>query len=290
MSSARINIDAKDICVRMDSHARVALEFNRGRVWCEHIAFSSRGPQVERERIEKFERQFSRKLEINGGGAALRFLKTLSKSYLPGDGVGEILMEMAHMEATAGAGLKSLDLKGLVAHYNAIAQTLGKGAVKNFKSKGEALARIEKLSSDGAGPTPQQQKTKAAIEEKAAKRAATPETAEGGEVSPHNVATEGATPEKEDDMAAKKEHPTAKGPTKSPAKGKAKPAAKKPSAKGDAKPRGLGIGSYCEDLIMKGKSNEEVAEAARKKFGSKTSPSSAAWYRNKLRSEGKKVP
>jgi hypothetical protein len=41
------------------------------------------------------------------------------------------------------------------------------------------------------------------------------------------------------------------------------------------------------ELILKGKSNEDVLAAVAKQFeGAKTSAASIAWYRNKLKSEG----
>jgi hypothetical protein len=62
------------------------------------------------------------------------------------------------------------------------------------------------------------------------------------------------------------------------------------AANGD-KPAGAkkpGIGAFCMDLIINGKSNEEVIAAAKKQFpGANTSTSSVSWYRNKLKQEGK---
>ena len=53
-------------------------------------------------------------------------------------------------------------------------------------------------------------------------------------------------------------------------------------------PRGTGIGSYCSELILRGKSTEEVLAAVHKKFPeSHTTQSSVAWYRSKLHKEGK---
>lgn len=52
-----------------------------------------------------------------------------------------------------------------------------------------------------------------------------------------------------------------------------------------------GVGTVAIDAIVAGKSNEEALEACRKEFPeAKTSLASINWYRNKLRSEGKKVP
>lgn len=84
--------------------------------------------------------------------------------------------------------------------------------------------------------------------------------------------------------AAKK---AAKKKTEKPAK-----TAKKAKAKGKASPTssgaGRGIGAFCCELLVKKKSTEEVIEAVKKKFpGAKTSPASIAWYRARLREEGK---
>ena len=73
--------------------------------------------------------------------------------------------------------------------------------------------------------------------------------------------------------------------------------AKKPKAGSDGKKpkkaagapaqKGRGIGAFCEGLLVKGKSAEEILAAVRKEFpGAKTSMASIAWYRNKLVQEG----
>jgi len=52
--------------------------------------------------------------------------------------------------------------------------------------------------------------------------------------------------------------------------------------------RGKGIGAFCEALLEAGKPDDEVLAAALAQFpGAKTSPSSIAWYRNRLRKEGR---
>ena len=58
-------------------------------------------------------------------------------------------------------------------------------------------------------------------------------------------------------------------------------------AGGAALPKGRGIGAFCEGLLMKRKTAEQILEAVRKEFpGAKTSMASIAWYRNKLAQEG----
>lgn len=115
---------------------------------------------------------------------------------------------MAAKNIKAGATLADL-----VKQYNALAKAAGKDAVKNFKNKAEAEARIKAL-----GP----KRTKAA------------------------------------------------------------------TAKGPAKPRGQGIGAFVENLVLAQETTEKILSKVKAKFpDANTSPSSIAWYRNKLRKEGK---
>lgn len=69
----------------------------------------------------------------------------------------------------------------------------------------------------------------------------------------------------------------------------AKKAAKKTAKKtGD---KTTGVGDLAVASLRDGKDNEEVLAIVKKKFpDSSVSISSIAWYRNKLRSEGEKVP
>lgn len=58
-----------------------------------------------------------------------------------------------------------------------------------------------------------------------------------------------------------------------------------------AKPRGKGIGARAMELILEGKSNEEVIKIVREEIeGSNPTPATMAWYRNKLRKDGKLPP
>lgn len=51
------------------------------------------------------------------------------------------------------------------------------------------------------------------------------------------------------------------------------------------------IGSVAVEAIREGKTNEEALEAVKAEFpDAKTSLASINWYRNKLRSDGEKVP
>jgi hypothetical protein len=67
--------------------------------------------------------------------------------------------------------------------------------------------------------------------------------------------------------------------------------AKKSKTKAPAKEKKPGVGDLAIQLLRDGKSNEDVLAAVQKKFpDSAVSISSIAWYRNKLRSDGEKVP
>jgi hypothetical protein len=58
-----------------------------------------------------------------------------------------------------------------------------------------------------------------------------------------------------------------------------------------AKEKKPGVGDLAIELLRAGKSNEDVLAAVSKKFpDSSVSISSISWYRNKLRSDGEKVP
>jgi len=64
------------------------------------------------------------------------------------------------------------------------------------------------------------------------------------------------------------------------------PAAAKKASATPVKAKAQGIGAFCMELIRKGKDNAAVLEAVKAKFpDASTSPSSVAWYRNKLKSE-----
>ncbi|KFH18462.1 hypothetical protein ELZ19_06930 [Brucella abortus] len=52
-----------------------------------------------------------------------------------------------------------------------------------------------------------------------------------------------------------------------------------------------GVGAVAIEAIRAGKTNEEALEAVKAEFpDAKTSLASINWYRNKLRSDGEKVP
>lgn len=274
---AAVNLTLAALCVRRDHNARVCLEFYRGNKWSEYLAFEPTGLQKFREPTAKFEARFNHTVDTPLERAALAFLHSLNGAYLPGDGVAEILLEVYTMSKTAGTNdLSKLDTKALLAYHNELAAAAGKTELKAFKEgKAKLLAKIEALQADVKKPTAKQAEAKAASVAKAEKRL-------------EGLADLKA--KKAVDAAAKKSAPAAK-PAKAekPApKAAAKPAAKPAKTNGDKQPRGPGIGAFCMDLIVKGKTNEEVLGAVKAKFpNASTSASSVAWYRNKLKSEGK---
>lgn len=272
-----VKIDLAHCVARKDHNARVALEFVRGTKWSEFLAFTAKGLAKFREPTDEFLRRFDKIIETPLERVSLQLLRDSRSDYLPEDGVTSILLEIYHMTATAGTGdLTTMSLADLTAHYNKLSTATGGTGVKSFKDKATALKRIDSFNVEVTKPTDEQAARKEEAGAKALKRLAAAVT----------------------DKPAKKaaaEKPAAKAAVEKPAKKKSaaaekmaaekaakKAAPKKPGAKGQ------GIGAFCMELILKGKSNEDVLESVRKKFpDASTSASSVAWYRNKLKSEGK---
>ena len=271
---AAVNLPLTALCVRRDHNARVCLEFYRGNKWSEYLAFEPTGLQKFREPTAKFEARFNRTVDTPLERAALAFLHSLNGAYLPGDGVAEILLEVYTMSKTDGTNdLSKLDTKALLAYYNELATAAGKPELKAFKEgKNKLLAKIEALQADVKKPTAKQVEAKTASAAKAEKRL------EGLADLKAKKAADAAA--KKTAKPAKAEKPALKVATKS--------AAKPAKASSDKQSRGQGIGAFCMALIVKGATNEEVLGAVKAKFpNASTSASSVAWYRNKLKSEGK---
>lgn len=56
----------------------------------------------------------------------------------------------------------------------------------------------------------------------------------------------------------------------------------------EKKPRGKGIGARAKELILEGKSNQEVIDTIKEEIeGANPTTATIAWYKNKLRQEGK---
>lgn len=281
---AKVNLPLDKLVVRRDFNAHVALEFYRGDKWSEYLSFDPSGLQKYREPTAKFEARYNKLLDTPIERAALTLIGSLKGAYLPGDGVAEIILEIFTMAATNNNDLTALDTKGLLEVFNKLAIAAGKTELKSFKeSKAKLIARIEALQAEVAKPTAKQVAAKASSAAKAEKRL------EG--LADLKAKKEAAKQPKQSERTTLK--PTAK------QDGKVKPAQNEPktadqkkaegSAKGAAiqKAKSQGIGAFCMDLIKAGKNNADVLAAAQKQFpGAKTSASSVAWYRNKLKSDG----
>lgn len=261
--------------LRKDGNAHVALEYEQHKGTSRFLIFSPSGLQREELGTEQFERRFSTALDKPLGAAALRLLELNSSAYLPDDRANTILLEIYTMSKTDGTNdLTTLDTKALVAMYNELAKVAGKPELKAFKEgKAKLVARVESLKAEVAKLTPEQEEHKKERAEAADKRLAS--------VKERKNKTAAEKLEAAADRVAESKKPAKREPKP---KGKPATAAK---ADGEKKPRGLGIGAFCMDLIKAGKGNEDVLAAVAKKFpDAKTSAASVAWYRNKLKSEG----
>lgn len=267
----RVNLPLDKLVVRRDFNSHVALEFYRGEKWSEYLAFDPAGLQKYREPTAKFEAQYNRVVDTPIERAALSFVGSLKSAYLPGDGVAEIILEVFTMSVTNNNDLTTLDTKALLEVYNKLATAASKPELKSFKeSKVKLIARINDLQAEIAKLTPKQVANKGAAAAKAEKR------------------LEGLKDLKESKAAAQKSaKPAAAKSAQGEAKVKHTPAEASKKGAEVSKAKSQGIGAFCMELIKAGKNNAEVLAAAQKQFpNAKTSASSIAWYRNKLKSEG----
>jgi chemotaxis protein histidine kinase CheA len=313
MTKPKTNLTAKDFPARSDANARFSLAYYRDEHAVKFLAFSPSGLQQFELAPDAYDRRFKGRFLEPLDRIILSLLRNTQKEYLPGPDSAATLLEMYEMATSEGKGLEAMDSAALTAHYNGLAVAVGRDPVKGFKSKAEAIKRIEALSSDAKKPTKKQEAAAAAkaAEEPAPAGRRTKKTAtaaateeEGTEASAAATEEEGteasaAATEEEGTEASAAMGQTAEALKVSAAKPDkkarfpiaSKKAAKKVAAK-KAEPsaggRGQGIGAFCKDLILKGKSNEEVLVAVKKQFPTAcTSAASVAWYRNKLSSEGK---
>lgn len=243
--------------LRKDHNAHIALEYEQVRGVSRFLYFTPSGLQRDELGTESFERRFKTAMDQPLGAAALRLLGLNRSAYLPDNRVNTILLEIYLMETTATTDLSSMTLDQLMVVYDGLRTVANKPAVKKFKSKGEAVKRIEALRAEIAALTPVQEEHRKERAEAADKRLA-------------SVKERAAT-----ERAERKVTP------KAPKAPKAAPTKREP------KPKGQGIGAFCMGLIQAGKSNEDVLAAVAEKFpDAKTSAASVAWYRSKLKSEG----
>jgi hypothetical protein len=293
-----VNLKLEELIVYADFSMHIALPYKKDARRVDYIGLEGEGPRCLFTSIHNFERQFSRVQDTD----ILHFVPTLVKiakrSYLPSENVGLILLEVLKMASLNGKELKDCSIKELVIHCNALRVSLSLEPTtteKTYKSKAKLIEAIEQLEATIPPFTPDQQANKqtnaAAAEKRLAGLASLKEQkAEEAELKRSKKADKvKSTTPKEADMATKDTSKTKKSLTKETKNTKtaAKAATAKKADKGESKPRRMGIGAYCIELLLKGKSNEETATAAREKFGSTTSASSVAWYRNKLKNEGK---
>lgn len=290
MKKPRITV-GPDATVRLDHNRHVGVEFYRDDDEVKYLAYTPHGLEIFSMPPAQYDREFRQRLLQPIGSVALDLLAATHRyAYAPGKGVLETLMEIHTMATTNGTNdLTALDMKGLTDHYNGIAKAIGRDPVKGFKSKAEALKRIEAVSAVATKPSDKQaantaereaSETTKPVAKKAEKKADKPASAAKKAEKPAETSRAmKATAEvlsKPNPKAAKKADKEARFPS----------AAKKASKPKDAKPRGQGIGAFCMELIKKGKTNEQVLAAVREKFpGASTSPASVAWYRNKLKDE-----
>ena len=130
----------------IDFNNRVALPYFRDGGTVKYLAFTPHGLESFAMREGEFGRHFKRDFPRPIGSVALDLLAKSKRDYLPGNGAIETLLEIIIMSSTNGTSdLGAVDLKGLVAHYNGLAKALGRAEVKSFKSKAEALKRIDHL-------------------------------------------------------------------------------------------------------------------------------------------------
>lgn len=284
----RLTTIGLDHLARLDHSRRFGMEYARSGGIVKYLAFRPGGLHKFELSEEEFDKTYRQKLLQNIGSVALDLMYMTHRAYLPDDGVYDIILEIYTMSTTSGTmDLTTLNGKQLTDHYNGLAKASGRGLVKEFKSKAEAIKRIEALHEESKKPSTEQ--VERASEKKAeaekltakviAKAAKKPKVAPA-EKDPGSDAIK-ATAQTLSKSAPAKKTKTERFPTA------AKKAAKKSATKPAGGGRGLGIGAFCMGLIKKGKSNEEVLEAVRKEFpDAATSASSVAWYRNKLKSEG----
>lgn len=270
---------------RLSHERRVAVPFYRDERKVGFLQFAPTGPVLRELPIDSFDRNFTERYSDSVLSVVLKLVGAVRTCYLPGSRVLPTLMEMFNMAITNGSGdLESLSQAQLTEHYNQLATAAQRPTVKSFKDKATAIKRIKDLEAAASEPNEAQKRH---AQEQADKEAHANDNAFNKHLATKRAAK--LNGESEAAPAAKKVAAKKAAPAKKVAAKKAAPA-KKAAAKanGEAKPRGRGIGAYACEMILKGKSNEEVVEAVLKKFpDASTSASSVAWYRNKLKNEGK---
>ena len=291
--SSKVSILLEDLVLKRSHQSKVAIPFARDRKRTDYVAFESEGPQHLFCSNESFEREFGTTIDVDPADFVPKFLRASKRAYLPGDSVALILMEILKMSTLNGKVFKDCSVKELVNHLNALRAAQDKDPVteKAFKNKALFVAAIEELEAEVTAATPQQLENKRENAATATKRLAGLEglkaaKKEEADAKKANKANKAKTSGTQKVPTTKESKAMAKTKTKTK---KAAASAKKapvPAKKAGEKAHAMGVGAFCRALILKGKSNEEVASAAQVKFGSRTSISCVAWYRNKLKQEG----
>src|SRR6185369_488391 len=155
-----------------DHNSHAAVEYERGTRLVRYLSFTPSGLRKFEDGIEKFERRFCRPLVREPRALALSLIRATKGAYIPGDGVIEILWEIYMQAASEGKGVEAMNGAELVAVYNDLAAAAGRGPVKAFKSKAEAVKRIGALRAAAAQPTDEQAANRARAAEDAARRLA----------------------------------------------------------------------------------------------------------------------
>lgn len=273
------NLALADMGAVLSHQSRVALPFYRDERRVCYVQFSPKGPELAEMAPIPFDGIYHRKYAEPVLSVASKFLKASLDAYLPDVRAKKTLAEIIIMASTNNTDAASLTVAQLTAAYNEVAAALGKPTVKSFKDKPTATKRLEAIKAEATALSKSQQEH--------ADKADQPPPADGGDddapkAGKRKAAAAKKAPAAKTSRAAQRDaHNEAK-----KASAAKKAPAKKASA--DAKPRGMGIGAFCCDLLVKGKSNDEVLAAVQAKFpDAKTSSASIAWYRNDLRNKGK---
>ncbi len=246
-----------------DAHGHAALEYYRGLSVSRWVEAGPAGPVKKEASTERFTREFCRPLIPAKPlrDCVLSFMRSLHRGYMKEDGVAAVLVS-AYRTAHFGAlspPEQSETVERWLDYCAGLAGAMGKEAPRSFKNLIAANAYAIELEAALAEPTAAQAAHQAEARATAVKRLAGLSDLKAS-VQAHSAAVR-----------------------------RTRPAARERSSNsGTPAKRGQGIGTYCCELILAGKSNDEVLKAALGRFpGAKTSASSVAWYRNDLRRSGK---
>jgi hypothetical protein len=283
-----VNISLCDMGAVLSHERRVAVPFYRDDRKVGFLQFEPAGPVLRELPVDSFDRSYRKRHEEPVLSVVLKLVGAVRTCYMPGSRVMPTLMEIFNMAITEGSGdLDSLSQAELTKRYNELAEAAKKPTVKGFKDKSTAISRIRALQGEVAEPTAAQKKAQA---ERDDKESHANDNAFNKHLAAKRAAKANGKKTLDDVKPAAKTNGESTPPAAKKTVAQKKPGAAKKAKAADAekKPRGRGIGAFACDLILKGKTNEEVLEAVKKQFpDASTSASSVAWYRNHLKNEGK---